>query len=201
MGKERDMRRIITCAVLAVATSSAAVGPALATTPPDTAPGSEAPASSDATAGSEAPADTGGTDATAGEAVVVVDDTGSPVAAISVTSVEQAWTGYGDYPVPDVGFEYLRVTVLVESRTPRGVYPVEYYHFLLQDVDGFLTTVQNIPTAEQVAAGETLTPSAQLSMGQTFELPLTFEIVAGVAPQALFYQPAGNRLITVHQFG
>jgi hypothetical protein len=188
------MRRIISTAAVAVAASSVAVGPALATTPPDTTPGSEAPA------GSDAPPDTGATGALAGEPVVVVDDTGSPVAAISVASVEPAWTGFGEYPVPDVGFEYLRVTVVVESRTPRGVYPVEHYHFLLQDADGFITTVQNIATAEQAASGEQLVTSAQLSNGQTFELPLTFETVAGVAPQALFYQPAGNRLITIHEF-
>ena len=188
------MRRIITTAALAIVASSAVVGPSLATAPPDTSPDTEAPSGTDAPTETSAPANA------SGEPVVVVDDTGSPVAAITVTNVEPAWAGYGDYPVPDVGFEYLRVTVLVESRTPRGVYPVEYYHFLLQDADGFITTVQNIPTAEQVASGEQLVTSAQLSNGQTFELPLTFESVAGVAPQALFYQPAGNRLITVAEF-
>jgi hypothetical protein len=194
------MRGILTVAVVAIAASTGAGGPAFATTPPDASPGSDASAGTDAPAGPEAPADTGATGATAGEPVVVVDDTGNPVAAISVTNVEPAWTGFGEDPVPDVGFEYLRVTVVVESRTLRGVYPVDQYHFLLQDVDGFITTVQNVPTAEQVASREELVTSAQLLDGETFELPLTFEIVTGVAPQALFYQPAGNRLITVHEF-
>jgi hypothetical protein len=194
------MRRIITTAVLAVAASSLAVAPALATTPPDTSPDSVAPADSGAPAASDAPTDTGATGQTAGEPVVVVDDTGSPVAAISVVSVEPGWTGYGEYPIPDVGFEYLRVTLVVESRTPRGVYGVEYYHFLVQDVDGFITPVQIIPTAEQAASGEQLVTGAQLPMGGTFELALTFEMVAGVPAQALFYQPAGNRLITVAEF-
>lgn len=195
------MRRIITTAVLAVAAASVAVGPALATTPPDTSPDSGAPAGSEAPAASDVPTDTGATGQTAGEPVVVVDDTGSPVAAITVMSVEPAWTGYGEFPVPDVGYEYLRVTLVVESRTPRGVYGVEYYQFLVQDVDGFITPVQIIPTAEQAASGEQLVTGAQLPNGETVELSLTFEMVAGVPPQALFYQPAGNRLITVTEFG
>lgn len=191
------MRRVITTAAVAIAASSAAVGPSLATAPPDTPPDTEAPAGTDVPTDTDAPA---GTAPSTNEPVDVVDDSGSPVAAITVTSVEPAWTGFGEYPLPDVGYEYLRVTVVVESRTPRGVYSVEYYHFLLQDVDGFITPVQIIATAEQAASGEQLVTGAQIPMGGTFELSLTFEMVAGVAPQALFYQPAGNRLITVADF-
>ena len=191
------MRRIITTAVLALVASSAAVGPSLASAPPDTSPDTEAPAGTDVPATTDA---TAGTTPLTSEPVVVVDASGSPVAAITVASVEPAWTGFGDYPLPDVGFEYLRVTVVVESRTPRGVYGVEYYHFLLQDVDGFITSVQIIATAEHAASGEQLVTSAQLPNGETFELSLTFEMVAGVGPQALFYQPAGNRLVTVFEF-
>jgi hypothetical protein len=183
------MRRILITSLLAVAGGSVTAAPALATSPPDTPP----PAT-------EAPADTGATaeiTPSDSQPVVVVDVSGSPVAAITVVSTEPAWTGFGEGDEPQSGHEYLRVTVAVESRSPRGLFPVDSDDFILQDVDGFVTTASIVPTAEQAASETEVVTEAELAEGETVELPLTFEVVSGVAPQAIFYQPSSDRLITV----
>ena len=38
---------------------------------------------------------------------------------------------------------------------------------------------------------------AALAEGESVELPLTFEVVSGVAAQALFFVPGFDRLVTV----
>ena len=54
------------------------------------------------------------------QSVEFVDESGSPLANITVVTVEPAWTGFGEDDEPESGHEYLRITVLVESRSPRG---------------------------------------------------------------------------------
>ena len=95
----------------------------------------------------------------------------------------------------------LRITVLVESRSPRGLFAVADDDFLVQDVDGFVTTGEVIQTAEQAAAEQEAITEVELAEGESTELALSFEIVSGVAPQALFFAPESGRLVTVTPLG
>lgn len=161
------------------------------TTPPD----STVPAESDAPAGTAAAS--AEIEPAGGSAVVVVDENGGELAAITAPTVEPAWTGFGEDDEPQSGFEYLRVTVVVESRSPRGLFEVDDSDFILQDADGFITAADVVPTAEQDASDQDPVSDAELAEGETVELALTFEIVSGVAPTAVFYTPAIDRLVTV----
>jgi len=90
---------------------------------------------------------------------------------------------------------------VVESRSPRGLFSVSSNDFILQDADGFVTDAEVVPTVEQAAADEDPISEAELANAETVELTLTFEMVSGVAPLAVFYAPSSDRLVTVHSFG
>jgi hypothetical protein len=186
------MYRIVTLTTLTIAGIAAAASPALATAPPDTTPptppATEAPVGTAATAELE-PAGT--------QSVEFVDESGSPLAALTVVAIEPAWTGFAEGDEPESGHEYLRITILVESRSARGLFEVDESDFIVQDVDGFLTSANIVPTAEQTAATQEPVEEAELAEGESVELPLTFEVVSGVAPQALFFMPGTDRLVTV----
>jgi hypothetical protein len=182
-------RIITTTAALTFAGIAAAASPALAAAPPDTTPpATEAPTGTAATAELEP----GGT-----PSVEFVDESGSPLAALTVAAIEPAWTGFGEGDEPESGHEYLRITIVVESRSARGLFEVDEDDFILQDVDGFVTTANIVPTAEQAAAGQEPVEEAELAEGDTAEFPLTFEVVSGVGPQALFFSPGSERLVTI----
>jgi hypothetical protein len=198
------MRRILTTTIVAGGALAASMGvalPASASAPPE----STVPAEDSAPVGTEATAEmtpaTSGPEATGSEPVVVVDEAGTAVAAISVASEERAWAGFAEGYEPTSGHEYLRVTVVVESRSPRGLVAVSDSDFIVQDADGFVTTAYAVPTPEEDAAEQAPLAQAELAEGETVELPLTFEVISGVAPEALYYQPSSDRLITVTRFG
>jgi hypothetical protein len=190
------MRRTLPTIVLSIAGIAAWAAPAAAsTTPPDatetTVPAEPAPDDTAATAEIGEPAD---------PAVVVVDESGSEVAALTVTNAEQGWVGFGEGNEPESGHEYVRVTIIVESRSPRGLFAVDYDDFVLQDADGFVTRAQIVPTAEESAAEQEPVSEAELANAETIELVLTFETVSGVEPTTVFYTPSSERLVTVHSF-
>ena len=114
-----------------------------------------------------------------------------------MVAVEPAWAGFAEGDEPESGHEYLRITILVESRSPRGLFAVDEDDFVLQDVDGFVTSSDIVPTAEQTAGSQEPVEEAELAEGESVELALTFEMVSGVAPQALFFMPDFDRLVTV----
>jgi hypothetical protein len=190
------MRRTLPTIVLSIAGIAAWAAPAAAsTTPPDaadtTVPAEPGPDDTAATAEIGEPADA---------AVVVVDESGSELAALTVTNAEEGWEGFGEGNEPESGHEYVRVTIVVESRSPRGLFAVDYDDFILQDADGFVTRAQIVPTAEESAAEQEPVSEAELANAETVELVLTFETVTGVAPTAVFYTPSSERLVTVHSF-
>jgi len=90
---------------------------------------------------------------------------------------------------------------VVESRSPRGLFDVDYNDFILQDADGFVTLAEVVPTAEQDVAEEEPIMEAELANAETVELAVTFEMVSGVAPQAVYYAPSSERLLTVLELG
>jgi hypothetical protein len=198
------MRRTLPTIVLSVAALAAFAAPAAASTAPPEEPGeTTVPADPSATEAAATPEDTAATaeiGATAGSAVVVVDESGSELAALTVTDTEPAWTGFGEGEEPESGYEYLRVTVVVESRSPRGLFSVDYDDFILQDRDGFVTGAEIVPTAEQSAAEEDPISEAELANTETVELVVTFEMVSGVPPTAMYFSPSSERLVTIYQF-
>ena len=194
------MRRTLPTLVLSVAALAAFAAPAAASTAPPEEPGeTTVPAEPSATEAPVNPVDTAAT-AEIGSAVVVIDESGSELAALTVTHAEPAWTGFGEGDEPESGYEYLRVTVVVESRSPRGLFSVDYDDFILQDRDGFVTGAEIVPTAEQSAAEEDPISEAELANTETVELVVTFEMVAGVPPTAMYFSPSSERLVTIYQF-
>ena len=173
-------------------------------TPPATnaTPATDVPPATDPAATGDTGPDMRPTDPGAGarQPVTVVDETGSPIGTITITNVEQAWAGFGEYDKPASGSEYLRVTVMVESKLPRGLLAVEVSDFKLQDADGFLFGADSVRTADEVANDTEAVRAVELSSGQTAEITLTFEAVSGIQPTAIFYQPGYDRLITITQF-
>lgn len=185
------MRRTLSLALISAAALAAFAAPAHAsTTPPDSTTPAE----------TAAPADTAATaelEPAGSPTVVVVDETGSELAALTASAVEPAWVGFGEGDEPESGHEYLRVTVVVESRSPRGLFGVNADDFILQDADGFVTSADIVPTAEQSAIDEEPITEAELANAETVDLALTFEMVSGVAPLAVYYAPSSERLVTV----
>ena len=205
-------RNVMTAVVLAAVVPAGAV---VATTPPD----STAPASTESTPSSESapaepavvtestaadgtiPAPTDTTEAPAVEPATIYDESGNPVATVTVTRAELAWTDYEEGNDPESGGEYVRVTVSVESLVTEGSFGVAIDDFILQDNDGFVTTANSVPTAAQAEADDEITEAADLASGESVELALTFEVNSNVGPQSVFYRPDDERLVDVSEFG
>lgn len=128
---------------------------------------------------------------------IAVDATGSPIAAIGVVAVDPDWADHDDWDEPSAGYQYLRISVVIESRSARGLLEVRDSDFVLQDADGFVFTGDVVPTAAERAAGADVVDRVALTNGERAQLELTFEVVAGVAPDTLFYVPSYDRLITI----
>jgi hypothetical protein len=188
-------RLVFTAAVLAAIAPAAA---ASATTPPEpTEPAAasdttEAAATGDTTASEEATAPE-----EAGEVATVFDDSGNPVATITAGASEIGFADYEEGNDPEAGNEYVRLAVTVESLITEGTFNVSVDDFILQSNNGFVTTAENVPTAAQAEAEEDITEDADLANGETVELTLTFEVVASVGPQSVFYSPDDDRLVDV----
>jgi hypothetical protein len=189
------VRRLVFTGAVLAAIAPAAV--ASATTPPDpTEPAAsattEAAATGDTTAseGATAPDETD-------EVATVFDDSGNAVATITAGASEIGFSDYEEGNDPEAGNEYVRLVVTVESLITEGTFGVSVDDFILQSNNGFVTTAENVPTAAQADADEDITEEADLANGETVELTLTFEVVASVGPQSVFYSPDDDRLVDV----
>jgi len=127
----------------------------------------------------------------------VYDESGNPVATISVIATEAGWSDYPEGDEPEAGNDYVRVTVDVESLITEGTFGIAVDDFILQSNNGFITTADNVPTAAQAEAEEEITEEADLANGEAVELVLTFEVVSGVGPQSVFYRPDDDRLVDI----
>ena len=87
--------------------------------------------------------------------------------------------------------------VTVESQITEGRSTSTLDDFILQSNNGFVTTAENVPTAAQAEADEEITEEADLANGESLDLTLTFEVVASVGPQSVFYSPEDDRLVDV----
>lgn len=131
--------------------------------------------------------------------VEYIDETGNVIAVFTVTAVEQDWTGNAEFYQPQAGNAFVRITVQVESRIGRGTFTVEPYFFYLQDQDGFISQSNPIPSAEEEASGfDPFASILELAGGETGEVHLAFETLAGVELEALYFSPdLYSRLVTV----
>lgn len=132
-----------------------------------------------------------------GTGVRFVDESGDVLAIIVVESAEPGWAGFGEGDEPDSGKEYVRVVVTVTSERARDSFSVNVDDFILQDADGFVYDAQSVKTAEESDTDVDVTTEVDLANGESVELALTFETVAGVLPLRVFYQPDDDRLVDV----
>jgi hypothetical protein len=179
-------------------------GIASATTPPDSPPESTVSGTTADTAPtpteSAAPAGTSPEPELAAETATVYDESGNPVAAITVIGTETGWSDYQEGDEPDEGRDYVRVVVNVDSLITEGTFGISVGDFILQSNNGFVTTAENVLTAAQAEASEEVTEEADLANGESVELTLTFQVVGSVGPQSVFYRPDDDRLVDVAEF-
>ncbi|MFV0307203.1 MAG: hypothetical protein ACK5OX_05625 [Desertimonas sp.] len=128
---------------------------------------------------------------------VIVDESGTPIAQVTILGIDPDWQDFGDFDEPSSDSQYVQVLVRIESLSPRGLFQVQDRDFSLQDADGFLFAADVVPTAAQRDGDEDVVDDAELAVGEAIELPLTFEVVAGVAPDTLYYFPNPRRLVTL----
>jgi hypothetical protein len=195
------VRRLVFTAAALAAIAPAAV--ASATTPPEP---TEPAASETETAGTAVTGDTAASEgATApnetGEVATVFDDSGNAVATITAGASEVGFSDYEEDNDPEAGNEYVRLAVTVESLITEGTFGISVDDFILQSNNGFVTTAENVPTAAEAEADEEITEEADLANGEAVDLTLTFEVVASVGPQSVFYRPDDERLIDVAELG
>ena len=203
------MKRLVVLGAVAAALVPAS---ALASTMP---PDDTTPATSEATAteATESTTDTGaettmaasestmGDDSGASsEAGTIYDDSGNAVAAVTAGEAESAWGEYEEGNDPEAGRQYLRMTVTVESLISDGTFGISVGDFILQDNNGFITTAENVKTADEAEAGDDITEEADLGNGESVELTLTFEVVSSVGPQSVFYRPDDDRMVDIAEF-
>ena len=130
----------------------------------------------------------------------IYDDSGNAVAAVTAGEAESAWGEYEEGNDPEAGREYLRMTVTVESLITDGTFGISVGDFILQDNNGFITTAENVKTADEAEAGDDITEEADLGNGESVELTLTFEVVSSVGPQSVFYRPDDDRMVDIAEF-
>ena len=92
------------------------------------------------------------------------------------------------------------MTVTVESLISDGTFGISVGDFILQDNNGFITTAENVKTADEAEAGDDITEEADLGNGESVELTLTFEVVSSVGPQSVFYRPDDDRMVDIAEF-
>jgi hypothetical protein len=189
------VRRLVVTGVALAALVPAAA--ASATTPPEPTD----PASSDTSAPPASPGDTTASESVSdeptAETATVYDDSGNAVARIIFGSSEVGFSDYEEGNDPDAGNEYVRVVVTVESLITEGTFNIAIDDFILQSNHGFVTTGENVPTAAQAEADEDITEEADLANGESVELTVTFQVVASVGPDSVFYRPEYDRLVDV----
>ena len=195
------MRRIVMTGAALAALLPA--GLAAATTTPGTEPPGTAPADTMEPTASEpaAATETPGSETAPSEAVTVYDDSGNAVATITVTGSEVGWADYEEGEDPDAGNEYVQVSVNVASEITEGTFGVSVEDFILQSAHGFVTDAASVASAAQAESDEDITTEADLANGETVDLVLTFEVVASVGPQSVFYSPEDDRLVDVAELG
>jgi hypothetical protein len=170
----------------------ASAGAASASAPPDTSP-DETMVAHTAVGDSSSTLD--------GVPATIYNDSGEPVAIVTVSGTATDWTDYAEGSEPDEGRAYVRVGVEVASQVLEGSFAVSVGQFILQDQHGFITVAETVESVEQAEADEDIVDQAELLNGESLELTLTFEVAADVGPESVFYRPDDDRLVDIVEVG
>ena len=131
----------------------------------------------------------------------VYDESGEPIATITVVGTQTAWTDYAEGSEPDEGHEYVQVTVDVASTVTEGSFEISVGDFILQDRHGFVSNAESVASAAQDETEEEIVGEADLANGESLELALTFQVAAAGGPQSVFDHPDDDRLVDVAEIG
>ena len=220
-------------ATIAAVAALAPAGVAIATTPPDTAPPTTGeaqqadttmPPTTESVAETSAPGTTTEAGQAAAAGVTVFGENGNPEATITLIDAVSNWSGYAEADAPEGGKEYLRIEVRIQSMRAEEDFSVNVDDFVLQNIFGFLTTAQNIRTAEQVEDDAVeddavedqvvedqvvedqvvedvveVPDGADLGPGESIDLALTFEVNQGVPPDTLLFRPSDDQIVDVFE--
>ena len=135
-------------------------------------------------------------DPAVGDTVTYIDESGNPVATISVDNVERGWQDFDEFYEPDAGMDYVALTLTVNSEVGRGTLEVSDYDFSLQDSDGFLWGTAFVNAAD----GVEITPlddNLNLGAGESETFLVVFEVLEGQQLTHVFWQPDSGRLLTL----
>lgn len=130
-----------------------------------------------------------------GDAVTYLDENGNGIADITVDDVVRGWQDHDD-DEPEGGYEYVAVTVTVDSTIARGSFDVSDSHLRLQDNAGFMWDSVGVDVPEEA----TLLPldeDQQLPTGESVTFLVVFEVLAGQQLDHLFWSPGGDRILTL----
>jgi hypothetical protein len=130
-----------------------------------------------------------------GDTVTYVDENGNGIADITVDDVVRGWQDHDD-DEPDGGYEYVAVTVTVDSTIARGSFDVDDSDLRLQDTAGFMWDRVGVAVPEEA----TLLPldgDQQLPTGESVTFLVVFEVLAGQQLDHLFWSPGSDRILTL----
>jgi hypothetical protein len=131
-----------------------------------------------------------------GDTVTYIDESGNPMATVTIDDVERGWKDFGEYDEPDAGNEYVAMTVTVTSEVGRGSLEVSDFDFSLQDSDGFLWGTAYADAAEGVEIVP-LEDDLNLASGESATFLVVFQVLEGQQLTHVFWQPDSGRLLTL----
>lgn len=131
-----------------------------------------------------------------GDEVAYISESGGTIATVTVTRVEQPWTGYGEYYTPDSGTEYVAFVIELTHQGTRGDLIVQPEDFRLQDADGFLLSRSWANAADNAELKPSSDPVA-IAPGATGRVVVVFQVLQGIELSQLLWQPEYDRLITL----
>lgn len=135
-------------------------------------------------------------DPAVGDTVTYIDESGNPMASITIDNVERGWQDFGEYDEPEAGQEYVAMTVTVNSEVGRGSLEVSDFDFSLQDSDGFLWGTAYVDVAEGVEVAP-LEDDLNLASGESATFLVVFQVLEGQQLTHVFWQPDSGRLLTL----
>lgn len=130
-----------------------------------------------------------------GDTATYVDENGNGIANVTVDDVVRGWQDHDD-DEPEGGYEYIAVTVTVESTIPRGSFEVNDSHVRLQDNAGFMWDSVGVDVPED-ATVLPLEGDQQLPSGESVTFLVIFEVLAGQQLDHIFWSPGNDRILTL----
>ncbi|HET7093956.1 MAG TPA: DUF4352 domain-containing protein, partial [Thermomicrobiales bacterium] len=132
-----------------------------------------------------------------GQQVSIADANGA-TGSVTVTAVEDPFQGYDPASPPEAGARFVLLTLVYDN--PGGSrFDVEPYGLVLRDAQGRLWSPAGISRPSDRVVVPDLT-SRQLAPGDRISGAIGFAVPEGIAIDALYWQPSGDRLIELANF-